>query len=97
MELDNIVSHRSAINQHKMFGGFQCECCGGGKNGRRRRRRAPRYMLRAMAQGKKVNHYPSPHFGPPSDDDDAKTVIYGLSSWKKQMMRKSASVNRIYF
>ena len=88
---------RNEVNKHKGHGGWQCECCGHGKNGLRRRRRAPRYMLRALAQGKKIHYYPFPHFSPPytpppyeeneAEEDETKYVL-GLSSWKKTLKRR---------
>ncbi len=79
----NVKWHRKEINRHKMFGGFQCDCCGGGKNGLRRRRRTPKYLLRALSQGKKVHYYP---FHTPQNDNDGQ-IIYGLSSWNKTRHR----------
>lgn len=74
---------RGEINKHKGHGGLECDCCGHRKNGQRRRRRAPRYMLRALAQGKRVNYYPVHH----SQPEDGEYII-GLSSWKKTLQRK---------
>ncbi len=74
-------------NQHKGFHGLQCECCSGGKNGLRRRRRAPKYMLRALAHGKKVHHYPFPHYSW-VENDEYNRYIPGLSSWKKTLKRR---------
>jgi len=89
-----ITTSRNKINQHKGYGGFQCDCCAHGKNGLRRRRRAPREMLRALAQRKKVRYYPwqwappdlsfhLPGESPPRD----RLFIPGLSSWKKTLKR----------
>jgi hypothetical protein len=85
--MEDVKWHRNEINQHKMFRGFQCDCCGGGKNGLRRRRRAPKYLLRALAQGKKVHHYPLHTVQPHDDDEEVEIPIYGLSSWKKTMKK----------
>ena len=84
---------RNEVNKHKGYGGWQCDCCGHGKNGLRRHRRAPKYMLKALAQGKKVNHYPFPHFPPLKDSiedlrDEDPNYIPGVSSWKKTLNKQ---------
>jgi len=85
--MEEIKWPRNEVNKHKGHGGLQCECCGHNKNGLRRRRRSPRYMLRALAHGKKVHYYPL--YQSPIIDDDH---VPGLSSWKKILKRQEKNI-----
>jgi hypothetical protein len=78
---------RAEINRYKRSP-LRCDCCGYTKGGRRRRRGTPRYVLKALVQGKDVAHYPlhtaEPEYG----------YVKGLSRWKKTLHRQKIPFSR---
>jgi hypothetical protein len=81
--------------QHQRKGNYRndrCACCRSHKHGARK---CPKFVLRALVQGKQLNHVPFHVFVYINDEEPGKTMVTGryqsgLSRWKRTWAKKDA-------